>query len=41
MGIMMVIPVLNLIMVCFLAFSEWPVLRELKELRQRVPPPVQ
>jgi heme/copper-type cytochrome/quinol oxidase subunit 2 len=37
MGIMMVIPFLNVIMLFFLAFSEWPVLKELKALRERVP----
>src|SRR5215467_15405755 len=37
MGIMMLIPLLNVIMLFFLAFSEWPVLKELKALRERVP----
>src|SRR5215467_10541404 len=37
MGILMVIPLLNVIMLFFLAFSEWPVLKELKALRERVP----
>jgi hypothetical protein len=36
MGILMVIPLLNVIMLFFLAFSEWPVLKELKALRERV-----
>jgi len=33
MSIMMVIPILNIIMIFFLAFSEWPVHKELKALR--------
>jgi hypothetical protein len=37
MGILMVIPLVNVIMLFFLAFSEWPVLKELKALRERVP----
>jgi len=37
MGILMVIPLLNVIMLFFLAFREWPVLKELKALRERVP----
>ena len=36
MGIMMV-PGLNAIMLLFLAFSEWSVLKELKALKQHVP----
>ena len=35
MGILTVIPLLNVIMLFFLAFSEWPVLKELKALRDR------
>jgi hypothetical protein len=35
MSIMMVIPLLNVVMLFFLAFSEWPVLKELKALRDR------
>jgi hypothetical protein len=35
MSIMMLIPLLNVIMLFFLAFSEWPVLKELKCLRDR------
>ena len=37
MGILMAIPILNVIMLFYLAFSEWPVLKELKALRERVP----
>ena len=36
MGILMVIPLLNVIMLFFLAFREWPVLKELKALRERI-----
>jgi hypothetical protein len=36
MGILMVIPLLNVIMLFFLAFSEWPVLKELNALRESV-----
>jgi hypothetical protein len=34
----MIVPLLNIIMLLFLAFSEWPVLKELKALRQRSSP---
>ena len=33
MGLTMLVPLLNIIMLLFLAFSEWPVLKELKALR--------
>src|SRR5215467_6603471 len=36
MGILMVIPLLNVIVLFFLAFREWPVLKELKALRERI-----
>jgi hypothetical protein len=35
MGIVMLIPLLNVVMLFFLGFSDWPVLRELTTLRQR------
>jgi hypothetical protein len=38
LSIAMLVPGLNLIALYFLAFSEWPVLKELSYLRQRVPP---
>jgi hypothetical protein len=34
MGLLMFVPIANLIVLCILAFSEWPVLRELNTLRQ-------
>lgn len=33
MGLLMLIPVVNLIMLLFLAFSDWPVHKELRQLR--------
>lgn len=33
MGLLMLIPVVNLIMLLFLAFSDWPVRKELRRLR--------
>jgi hypothetical protein len=41
LGILMVVPLINFIMVFYFAFAEWPVLKELRALRQRVPPPLQ
>jgi glycerol-3-phosphate acyltransferase PlsY len=38
LAIVMMIPILNLIMLVFLAFSEWPILRELQALRHRTDP---
>lgn len=35
MGVVMLIPLLNVVMLFFLGFSDWPVLRELTTLRQR------
>jgi hypothetical protein len=44
LSIAMLIPLLNIGMWFFLGFSEWPVLKELKALRQRAamsgPPPL-
>ena len=34
----MIVPLLNIMMLLFLAFSEWPVLKELKAVRQRSSP---
>ena len=33
LGILMIVPVVNLVMFFFLAFAEWPVLKELAALR--------
>ena len=38
LAVTMFVPFLNIIMIFFLGFSEWPVLKELKTLRQRTPP---
>jgi hypothetical protein len=35
-GLLMLVPLVNVGMLLFLAFGEWPVLRELAGLRQRV-----
>jgi hypothetical protein len=35
MGIAMLVPLLNVVMLFFLGFSDWPVLKELNMLRQR------
>jgi hypothetical protein len=36
MGLLMFVPIVNLIMIGVLAFSEWPIQKELSELRSRV-----
>jgi hypothetical protein len=36
MGLMMMVPIVNIIMLCVLAMGDWPVLRELRQLRQQV-----
>lgn len=36
MGCLMFIPILNLIALLILAFGEWPIERELRELRERL-----
>lgn len=35
-GLLMMVPIANFVMLCVLAFGEWPVLRELKSLRQQL-----
>lgn len=35
MGLLMLIPIANIIILCVLAFGNWPVLQELNALRQR------
>ena len=37
MAIVMVVPVVNIGMLFFLGFSQWPVLKELEDLRRRSP----
>ena len=41
MGLLMLIPIANLIMLCILAFGQWPIQRELEALRRSTmaPPP--
>jgi hypothetical protein len=38
MSLAMLVPILNIVMLCFLGFSEWPVLKELTALRSRATP---
>ena len=38
LGLLMLVPIVNLGAVFYLAFSEWPVLNELQQLRERVTP---
>jgi hypothetical protein len=35
LGLLMLIPIVNIIMAFFLAFADWPVRRELRSLRQK------
>ena len=41
LGLLMLVPIANLIMLCILAFGQWPIHRELDALRQSTmaPPP--
>jgi hypothetical protein len=41
LSILMVIPPISVIVLFYFAIAEWPVLKELNALRQRVPPPLQ
>jgi hypothetical protein len=48
MGLLMFVPIVNIVMLCVLAFGEWPIYRELNYLRQMAargpqyqPPPQQ
>ena len=34
-GLLMVVPIANIVMLCILAFGKWPVLQELESLRRR------
>jgi glycerol-3-phosphate acyltransferase PlsY len=38
LGLLMLVPIANLVMMLVLAFSDWPVHRELRLLRQAGPP---
>jgi len=35
LGLLLLIPVVNIIMAFFLAFADWPVRKELRQLKQR------
>ncbi|RJQ50819.1 MAG: hypothetical protein C4521_13595 [Actinobacteria bacterium] len=39
LGLMMLVPFVNVAAMLFLAFSEWPVLKELREAREADTPP--
>jgi hypothetical protein len=36
LGLLQLLPVVNLVMLIYLAFAEWPVQRELRQLKQHV-----
>jgi hypothetical protein len=36
LGLLMFVPIANIVMLCILAFGEWPIYRELNYLRQQV-----
>jgi uncharacterized membrane protein YbhN (UPF0104 family) len=36
MGLLMLLPVVNIIMAFYLAFADWPVRRELRALQQKI-----
>src|SRR6266516_2441790 len=36
LGILMLIPIVNIVMLCILAFGQWPIYKELNYLRQQV-----
>jgi hypothetical protein len=40
MSLTMFVPILNVVMIFFLGFSDWPVLKELSAMRQRTPPSI-
>ena len=40
MSIVMLVPIVNFAMLFFLAFSDWPVLKELRELRAQRKTPI-
>ena len=35
LGLLMFVPIVNIVMLCILAFGEWPIYRELNYLRQQ------
>lgn len=36
LGLLMFVPIANIIVLCVLAFGEWPIYRELRQMRQQV-----
>ncbi|OHB59776.1 MAG: hypothetical protein A2167_08810 [Planctomycetes bacterium RBG_13_46_10] len=36
LGLLMLIPIVNIIMIFYLAFADWPVNKELREMKQRL-----
>ena len=38
LGLLMLVPIANIIMGFYLAFADWPVLKELRQLKQSAPP---
>jgi uncharacterized membrane protein YhaH (DUF805 family) len=39
LGLLILIPIVNIIMAFFLAFADWPVQKELRRLKQQQQPP--
>ncbi len=35
LGLLMLVPIANIIMAFFLAFADWPILKELRQLKQQ------
>ncbi len=35
LGLLILVPIANIIMVFYLAFADWPILKELRQLRQQ------
>jgi len=38
LGLLMFVPLINLIMICILAFKEWPIQHKLNHMRRMLPP---
>ena len=38
LGLLMFVPLINLIMICKLAFGEWPIQRRLNHMKRLLPP---
>jgi len=37
-GLLMLVPIANLVMILYLGFSDWPVLKEIRQLREKDKP---